>query len=82
MASTIIDAAINSAAGLSNEAKRMLMKVNDGLASATDVSACLLSLDEKHILRALVAHTATRIGISTREVSLPFKAVALAIANV
>ena len=82
MASTITDVAIKEAAGISNEAKKMLIKVNDGSAALTDVAACLLSLDEKAVLRDIVNGVATRVGINTRELSLPFKSIALKIANV
>lgn len=78
----ITDVAINQAAGISNQAKKMLIKVNDGSASLTDVAACLLSLDEKAVLRDIVNGVATRVSINTREVSLPFKSIALQIANV
>lgn len=82
MASTITDIAINEAAGLSNQAKWMLMKVNDGTASLLDVGASLLDLEEKAILRDLVNATATRVRINSRKASLPFKSIALQIANV
>lgn len=82
MASTINDLAINQAAGLSNQAKKMLMKVNDGTATVQDVAASLLDLEEKAILRDLVNNAATRVRINSRKVSLPFKSIALQIANV
>jgi hypothetical protein len=82
MASTITDLAINQSVGISNQAKALLVKVNDASATLTDVGASLLSLDEKAILRAIVNGVATRVGINSREVSLPFKAIALQIANV
>lgn len=82
MASTITDLAIQQTVGLSNQQKLLLTKVNDGTAALTDIAACLLNLDEKAVLRDLVNAVATRVGIETREVSLPFKNIALKIANV
>lgn len=81
MASTITDAAINEAI-LSNSEKLILTKINDGTAVALDVTASIVDHGERAILIDLINGVATRVGINSRKASLPFKAVALAIANV
>lgn len=60
----------------------LLVKLNAGTASALDISGAQISLGEKAICRALLDGTATRAGIEAQAVSLPIKAIALAIAKV
>jgi hypothetical protein len=69
-------------AALAQNARNLLQKINDGAATAIDINASLLNLDEKAVARELLATTATRVGIEARELPLPFKAIALSIANV
>jgi len=78
---SITDQAIQGAA-LDQNARNLLQKINDGSAAAIDISAANISNPEKAICSELLASTATRVSIESRAVSLPFKSIALSIANV
>lgn len=77
----ITDLAIQGAA-IPQPVRNLLVKLNDATAAALDINAAQISLSEKAVCRVLLAGTATRVGIEAHAVSLPFKAIALAIANV
>jgi hypothetical protein len=78
---SITDQAIQGAA-LDQNVRNLLQKINDGAATAIDINATNMGLAEKDICRELLASTATRVSIESRAVSLPFKTIALSIANV
>jgi hypothetical protein len=78
---SITDQAIQGAA-LDQNVRNLLQKINDGAATAIDINATNMGLAEKAICRELLASTATRVSIESRAVSLPFKTIALSIANV
>jgi hypothetical protein len=69
-------------AALDQNARTLLTKINGGAATALDINASLLSLAEKDVARELLAGSATRVGIESRALSLPFKAIALSMAGV
>lgn len=78
---SITDQAIQGAA-LDQNVRNLLQKINDGTAAAIDINAANIGHQEKAICRELLASSATRVSIESRAVSLPFKSIALSIANV
>lgn len=62
--------------------RSLMVGVNAGTASLTDISAAQVSLDEKAALRDVKNAVATRAGINARELDLPTKAVLFAMAGV
>lgn len=62
--------------------KHILIAINDTTATDTDISAALVSLDEKAILRQLKASTATRVSILGGNCDPAFERLALDMAGV
>lgn len=72
----ITTAQINGAQ-MSQALKSILTAVNDTTASDTDISASLVGLEEKEVLRLLKAGSATRVSISARNCNPAFEKLAL-----
>lgn len=62
--------------------KRILIMINDAVATDLDVNASLVDLEEKKVLRLLKAGTATRVAIASANCNPAFERLAFDMAGV